>query len=376
MALFFSQDFTKWDIKYRDNDNEPYDISALSESLIANEGLEVSKPNSLQDVANLSKKPKSIILLDRLLYLDSDVSTQLKDYLTDGSDVILMADELSIVDDNDLGLEGDLTNEASALQLNLSGLTNQQDLVNLKYWNKGYKEYDHSYFSDEFIQAYKPDIHMYLNNHPVWVSLSIQGSSGRLYLMSCPIVFTNFMMKQDSNFLVSKELYKHLSPGALHLFFEANDKLGKQLKGVAKMDVIFKNPALFMAGCILLIFVGLFLFFAGKRRLSPMPEKIDQESSYVQQAQFISPYYNSTSRRQNLEQKLIYQLDALIFARFGINIQNCTESELAFVANKLSIKPEDLQAIHFEKMLAHKRSKEYYLNLHNQIIKILSKWKK
>ena len=359
-----------------DNEEEPYDISALSQSLMTNKNLEVSKPNGLQDVIDLGKKPKSLIFIDRLLFLDLDVSKQLKDYLTNGSKVILMADELSFVDNNYLGIEGDLIEDASSLNLNLHHSADRQDIVTLKYWNNGYKSYNYTFFSDEFMEAYKPKIHLYINDKPVWISLLIKGAKSRLYLMSCPIVFTNFMMKQDRNLMVSNEFYRHISPGSLQLFTQANDKLARQFKGVAKMDIIFKNPALFMAGCILLFFAMLFLFFAGKRQLSPIPERRDQESSYVQQAQFIAPYYNSSGRRQNLEQKLIYQLDALIFAKFGINIQDCSDIELAFVANKLAINPEDLRLIHFERMLAHKRSKKYYLYLHNKIIEILSKWKK
>ena len=91
-----------------DNEEEPYDISALSQSLMTNKNLEVSKPNGLQDVIDLGKKPKSLIFIDRLLFLDLDVSKQLKDYLTNGSKVILMADELSFVDNNYFGIEGDL----------------------------------------------------------------------------------------------------------------------------------------------------------------------------------------------------------------------------------------------------------------------------
>ena len=102
-----------------DNEEEPYDISALSQSLMTNKNLEVSKPNGLQDVIDLGKKPKSLIFIDRLLFLDLDVSKQLKDYLTNGSKVILMADELSFVDNNYLGIEGDLIEDASSLNLNL-----------------------------------------------------------------------------------------------------------------------------------------------------------------------------------------------------------------------------------------------------------------
>ena len=97
---------------------------------------------------DLGKKPKSLIFIDRLLFLDLDVSKQLKDYLTNGSKVILMADELSFVDNNYLGIEGDLIEDASSLNLNLHHSADRQDIVTLKYWNKGYKSYNYTFFSD------------------------------------------------------------------------------------------------------------------------------------------------------------------------------------------------------------------------------------
>ena len=258
-------------------------------------------------------------------------------------------------------------------------INNDEQIVSkqpLRHWNMGWRTYGAQIFTDEFINNSNATIELKANDQPIWVSIQNEGYEGTIHLLSFPLIYSNFYLKQDPELNILDHFISSIKNTEVLYYPGASETFSARKIKSTQLSFIQQNEALYMAAIILLIFLGLYLFFAGKRKQQSVPQKVEEESSFVLTSKFIGPYYNSNNRVQNLEKKLIYQFDSLIYATYGINLQNCSSEEVSFVANKLNVEAEEVQEIQYTLKMIHEVSKKDFLILHNKITRILNQWKK
>ena len=365
-----------WSIGLQENDTEPYDLHVFYNAIRSHSDLTSSSPSRpplIEDYESGDKK--TIVLIDRNINLSDKRMNELLALQNFGHDVFIIGQKIEEVDGSSLIIDGSTQDNFDYDSLAFTDGGSLVSDTKFKHWRNGWVEQEAASFSEEFIAEYGAEIQLSANGKPIWISIS-DFEGGQLHLLSFPLVYSNFYLKQDKKLDVLQHFVKAIRFKDVVLYPNASEKFNVRAIELGSLSFIRDNPALFMASIILLLFLVLFLFFGGKRKQQSIPLAPNEESSFVRTSKFISPYYKNKARRQNLEKKLIFQFDNLIYASYGINLQNCTDKEVAFVANKLNTEISEITEIQYALKLVHEISKENYLNLNNKITKILNQWKK
>ena len=357
---FSSGKQVNWFTMYREKELQPYDLNVISKLLddyFPEKNFAVlTKPLS-QTLPLDSSQKSSYIFIGGSLFLSDDDYTRLYQFVAQGNDAFISADEIPYQLMSSIFKKEDYFGDAfwsvtdSSVRLNFTHQSLQKDggyPYDFIYdWKK--ELYHWNYFSDSLLQDSTENfIALGSLDDSLLNFVKVPYGNGAFYIHTTPIIFTNYHLKRTGGLEYAQKAFSHLTTSSIYWDeFSKVPQFGNNNPGSTETPLryILSQTSLRWAWYVLLGMVLLFLIFRAKReqRIVPVVEQNSNTS-----LEFIHTigrlYYLQNDHRALALQKMRLFL-AFIRSRYGIQTKTLDAAFAQKLAEKSQVSRKSIEAM-------------------------------
>ncbi len=332
---------TDWiDTHYDAKATAPYGFSLFSESMpklfkhAKVSSLTVS--NKIFDNPYTAQRSAYIVLANDIDYSENEL-WQLEQWLHEGNDVVLIANDFGSTLSNYLYLDQSKYWESSTIahfatnaMLDTAGHNTNINVVSAFSKNKSYTS--NAYMIPIYRNGFKlskgtKDADTFASAMHVISSIDsnlanavlFEEGDGRLIVMSTPLAFSNYALLQNNNYHYLEDVMSYLSPDVQSIYLSIG---AKREANHSNMSEIWKHKSTRTA--ILLALLGILLYviinLRRKQNIIPVIKPLVNDSkSFVET--IASLYYNKRNNK-NIAQKMIQHFFEMVRTQYKLNTSN------------------------------------------------------
>ncbi len=277
------------------------------------------------------------ILIDEYPNLDNSSAQELLDFASHGNDIFISANYFPIRLQDSLKFETknafDFKGKAELYFSNPS-LKNDSISIEKGLSNIYFSSVDTLYTTVLGQQKFADSTHVNF--------IKVNWGSGRVFLHSQPIVFTNYHLLKKSNAKYAAGVMSYLNDDTI--YFDSRNKTTKDL-GDSPMRFVLSQPALRYAWYLALITIVLFMIFNAKRRQRVVKVIEPLKNTTVDFTKTIGNLYYETKDHNNLIEKKIKYFLEYIRRVYYLDTQTLDEKFIKNLAQKANKEQTDIKKL-------------------------------
>jgi hypothetical protein len=355
----FSEKKYSWYENYDHDNKQPYGTSFIIELLKAHTTgkfvLSDKKPLKELLKDNSFQKNTSYIFIGESLFLDEEDRNALKQFVESGNDAFFATLEVP-----NEALNGIYQAECTEL---ITYDNNKTYSVNMNFYHNSLRK-ENSYrfvyrvgsedrdyywdtFSDQmFCDVTKAVIPLGYQTPDRVNFIKIPYGKGNVYVHSNPIAFTNYFLTKQDKLEYASAVFSHLK--GKNIIWDEFSKIpfakNPNREG-GPLDYILQQPSLRYAWWMLLLTIGLYVFFAAKRTQRVIPVLEPKTNTSLEYIKLISAlHYQNGSHTDMAKKKMKYFL-YFIRSKYGIHNSHFTEQDIRKLADKSKVNYADVHSI-------------------------------
>jgi len=192
--------------------------------------------------------------------------------------------------------------------------------------------------------------------------LRIKYGEGFLYIHANPIVFTNYFMIKDESVNYATATFSHLR--GENIIWDEYSKIpfmGKRDNYDSPLYFILQQDTLKYAWWLMLITIGLYVFFAARRTQRVIPVLESKSNTSLEFVKLIASLHYQNENHLDMARKKMKYFLYFIRSKYGVHAQTFTDLQIAKLAEKSKVSLEEVQMI-FTQYQAIERNAGYNIN--------------
>jgi hypothetical protein len=167
---------------------------------------------------------------------------------------------------------------------------------------------------------------------------------GRFYLHAEPRALSNYFLLQKDNYKYVRQLFSFTSTEPEHVYWDdyynKKNRPANEGKNRSGFSVLLDYPAMAWAFWLLLLLLGLYIFFGGKRRQRIVETREPNNNTTVAFTETIGRLYLQKKDNRNIADKLITYLFEHIRNQYFLNTNQLNDEFIATLSRKTNTTQE------------------------------------
>ena len=350
----------QWYEYYRATNDQPYGLSFIHKMLQSyrpDGGFTVNDKTPLSHLIKGIDNPGNTdyVFIGSTIYLDEDGTGLLARFIEKGGNVFISSlyppeELLAAVYFKECGRPIEYrTNNTLKVRLNFyhDRLKTQNDVAySYRYIDKDVN-YGWDYFNENiFCDSTKALAALgYMDKEKVNF-IRIQAGEGSLYFHSNPLVFTNYFLTDREKVAYASAVFSHLD--GRELIWDEFSKIPTYANSNSydsPLYYILQQPSLKYAWWLLLVTVGLYVYFASKRKQRPIPVREPKRNTSLEFVNMISRLHYKNGNHLDMAHKKMKYFLYFVRSKYGIHAEKFGEEHMRRLAAKSKVNLSDVEVI-------------------------------